>query len=157
MVVKLEKTTIGGTQWAINTLPTSDGLTAFTQLGAIVGAPAGTLAGGISKETSLANLDSGLVGDALAKMTLRLADPSTVQLVQLLLKDLTKANGKGGFAPIDFELEFAANYGTLLQLITWSIKINFASFFDGNPVLGALLEKVKQSTRGISTGDSGES
>ncbi len=156
MAVKFEKTTIGSTQWGMNTLTTSDGIAAVTRLSAIVGSPAGTVAGGVGKDTSLMDIDAGLLGDALAKMTQQLADPSTVQLTQLLLKDLQKGNVTGGYAPIDFELEFAGNYGQLVKLIAWSIKVNFSSFFDGNPVLAALLSKVRESTRGISTGGSGE-
>lgn len=157
MTIKLEKTTIGGTQWGLNTLPASDGLVAVTQLAAIVGAPVGAVAGGVSKDTSFMDLDAGMLGEALAKMTQRLAEPSTIQLAQLLLKDLQKGNGKGGLGPVDFEMEFAANYGTLIQLLAWSIRINFSSFFDGNPVLGALLGKAKESIRGVSIGGSGGS
>lgn len=156
MVVKFEKKTICGEQWGLNTLPASDGIGAVTQLTAIVGGSLGSLAGKVGKKTTLADLAPGVLGDAVSKMTLQLADPSTLQLVHTLLKDLQKGNGKGGYEPIEFETEFASNYGALTELLVWSIKINFASFFEGNPVLGALVSKAKESIRGISTGESGE-
>lgn len=151
MVLKLETTTIGGVKWSMNTLVATDGLAAVTQLAAIVGAPVGTVAGA-AKKGSVLDLDTGVIGDALAKMSARMAEPETVALAQLLLKDIRKQDKQ-----IDFDIEFAGNYGVMTQLLAWSIKINFTSFFDGNPVLGALLSKAKQSIRGVSTGESGES
>lgn len=143
MAIRKVDISIGGSIWEMNTLPATTGLSCLTRLAAIIGAPAGAAAGGLKQtEGDLLNLDAGAMGDAVAKMTLQLADPSTLDLVKTLLTDLRKDDRK-----VEFDDYFAANYGELLELLAWSIRENFGSFLAGSRWLGGLADRVQKSIR----------
>lgn len=143
MAVKRVETSIGGARWEMNTLPATTGLTCLTQIAAIIGAPAGAAASGLNQQGGLLGMDAGLMGEAVAKMTQRLADPQTVELIKSLLNGVRR-NDK----PVEFEDYFAANYGELMQVVAWSIRENFGSFLAGNTFLGGLAGKVQASMQG---------
>ena len=142
MSVKMVSTTIGGAKWEMNTLPATTGLACLTQVAAIIGAPAGAAAGGLKgkAEGNLLDLDAGMMGEAVAKMTDRLAEPKTVELIKTLLTDLRKNDAR-----IEFDDYFAANYGELAELLFWSLKENFGSFLAGSSLFGSLAKKVQKS------------
>jgi len=90
---------------------------------------------------------------AIQALTDRLAEEDVGKLCSTLLEDLRRDG-----SPVQFDTYFAANYGELSQLVAWSMKENFGSFFDGNPILSGLVSKgraamVKAAT---STGQSGD-
>lgn len=151
MAVKMITTNIGGAKWEMNTLPATTGLSCLTQIAAIVGAPAGAAASAAKGKEKLMDLDVSIMGDAVAKMTERLAEPGTIDLVKTLLTDVRRNDKK-----IDFDDYFASNYSDLPSLIGWSLKENFGSFLAGNALLAALAEKAQTSIRATSTGGSGE-
>lgn len=161
MALKAETTTTrDGTEWTLNTLPATEGLAAATQLAAILGAPAGAVVGGQAAGVSLQEFaDAGFIGDAVAKMTARLAERSTVDLVKLLLRDLRKTED-GKPKKVVFDDEFAANYGQLAELIWFSLRLNFASFFGeslgGSDWVEAFKKKIMESIQEASIGGSGE-
>jgi len=150
MPIRMLTTQIGGAKWEMNSLPATTGLACLTQLASIVGAPAGAAAGGLKQGSGgLMGLDAGLMGEAVSKMTQRLAEPQTVELIKTLLTDLRRNDKR-----IEFEDYFAANYGELAQLIGWSIKENFGSFLAGSTWLGSLAGRVQKSMSEASTGES---
>lgn len=141
MAIKRIETKLGSALWEMNTLPATTGLQCMTQLAAIVGAPAGAAAGGIKTKDAggVMDLKAEAVGEAIAKMTARIAEPATVQLIETLLPDLRRNDEK-----IVFDDYFAANYGELTSLLIWSVKENFGSFLAGNPLLAKLAGKAQQ-------------
>lgn len=80
-----------------------------------------------------------LASNVLGSMGMALAKPGTVPMVKQLLSDLFKNEG-GIFIPVNYDVEFAANYGVLSQLVMFALKVNFESFFVGNPALRSLLQ-----------------
>lgn len=151
MGIRIIETRVGGARWEMNTLPATIGLRCLTQLAAIVGAPAGAAAGG-AKDGGIKDLDSGMLGEAVAKMAQQIAEPGTIDLIKDLLVNVRK-NDK----PVEFDDEFAANYGILSELLMWSLRENFGSFLAGNSLLGGLAKKAMTSMSAPSTGESGES
>lgn len=145
-VTKHEHTTNGrdgAATWAMNNLPATEGLKALTQILGIIGEPLGAL--GEAKKSSNAadllgmELSGDIIAKALAAIARNVADPKTIDLVKLLLSGLRK-DGK----PVNFDLEFSGNYRLLLlELLPWSLKVNFADFLDGESGLPSLLGRVR--------------
>lgn len=135
MPIKFEETEINGHKYKLNLLPTEPGLDVLAWLGDTILGPIGASlqAGGLSLDKELS---MELIGPALAASMSKLNDRRTAQNVRVLFSGLVK-DGKA----VDFSTEFAGDYGTLSQLAVWAVKINFASFFVGNPLF-AMLQSV---------------
>ena len=91
-----------------------------------------------------------IIGEAVAAMTARLAEPRTIDTIKTLLSGLTKNK-----QTIDFDQEFAQEYGTLSELVWFALEVNFSSFLSGNPFIEGLAGRVKRSGLGTSIGGSG--
>lgn len=151
-----------GRRYQLQTLPATTGLETFTKLMELVGAPMGNAAGGMTKTADgETDVKAESLGLAVGALTSRLAEPGTIALVKILLADLQheqdKAKAPGAFVPVNFDLYFAANYGELLELIAFSVEINFASFLAGSAVVQRAVEAVRALIPARSTGESGAS
>lgn len=158
-------TSADGTQWRLPNLPATIGLGALTQLigmfGEAIGLVTGAKAPSMNAETGeiLPSANGDFAKDILPRATAliakNIAQPGTVDLVKLLVKDLHKDNAK-----VNFDLEFASNYKLLLgELIPFAMKVNFEDFFaDARGALAKLasLRKAAEQQRATSTGKSGE-
>ena len=126
---------ISGSSWTFNTIPGGIKLwTAFGQFSKIVGEPLARAAQNLEADVS-----SDGFGIAVRAFTDRLAEPDSWNLVQTLLTGLRK-NGK----IVNFEDEFSANLGVLIQLVVFAIKENFESFLDAKDAVGSLMGSLQK-------------
>jgi hypothetical protein len=121
MAVETKEIILGGATWRINTMPATIGSEVLCKLLSMIG---GSLQGDMAGSGQAA---------FLATICSKLGDPGTVDLIQKLLGGITK-----NMRQVNFDLEFAGNYGVLCGLIKWSLEVNFSSFFVGNPVLAEM-------------------
>ena len=142
MTVKLISTRVNDATWEVNTLPsglgTTDnvGLTVLTWLLSIAGDPLGRIGiiglqalrgGGADAQARLdllAGIGEETLASALGNLGARLAEPATIKNLRILFAGMTRNKER-----VDLDLYFAANYGELIELAIWVIKVNFSSFF----------------------------
>jgi len=142
----------GGCAWTFTTLPATQGLEVFTQLTAIMGAATGQLSGGFKPGLDMADqdIDPNVLGAALGAVGMKLAEPGTVAMIKALLQSLQKGTPPA-LQPVQFDLEFAGNYGTLLAILRDALKANFQSFFVGSPGFGAIVHSLGERFQKPST------
>lgn len=70
-------------------------------------------------------LDSSVINEAVSLFVANLDKVDAAQLVQDLVKDSVMKNGQ----PVQFNTEFAANYGALIKVLTAVLTENYSSFF----------------------------
>lgn len=128
MPIKAHEIEIDGHTYLLNTLPAGRGLECFTRLLGLIG-PA---IGGHAQEAA------ENAGDMAGKLLAAIGKPEAAKLMRELVSGLRKDSRS-----VDFDLEFAANYGVLLRLVTWSLELNFGSFLGENGALAGLLSRVK--------------
>lgn len=127
---------VGAATYRLNVLNATQGSEILSKLLGMIGDPAGKLFGlGMD-----ADMSPDLASNVLGSLCREIAKPGCVKMVKELLGGLTKElpAGSGAFMPVNFDVEFVANYGVLSALIKFGLEINFESFFVGNPVLQSL-------------------
>ena len=129
MAIKMCEVHLDGASWKFNTLSATKGLPAFTKFMHIVGEPLAQVQGlldGIDTE-----IDDNSMSKGIGLLTQRAADSDLLALIQTMLQGLLKND-----SPVQFDNEFAANYGLLFKLFLYSAKENFGSFLTGLSTLG---------------------
>lgn len=140
---KAHETTMHGATWTLNTLPGTEGGEAFFKCMAI--------AGGSVREASVEGPEETLLS-VMGGFASKLGEPGTMPLIKKLLGTLHKDG-----APVKFDIEFAANMETMIDLTLWAVEINFGSVKKSGAI-GRILEMLEKSgvlTRVASTGPSG--
>jgi len=122
MAIRMIEMEVDGHKWTCNTLPASKGWSASMQFLDIVAQP---LVQMVAQQGE--SVQSEAFSTALGIFTSKLSDPRSLDLVKGLTSDLRK-DGK----PVNFDMEFAANYGLLLRIFVRLAKENFQSFLDEN-------------------------
>jgi|SRR5579885_3532515 len=161
--------TAGGEEWSLNTLAGKPGAIMLTKIAGIVGGPLAKLAEGIEIKGSGDKLDlfnlevtGQMLGGAIEALTTKIADDRTIDVITGLLKGLRKRNEKGAFIEVNFDLEFAGNYGVLAEIVAKAVEINYSSFFAASPVVRFLAAagqrmNAQRQTPPTSTGEFSES
>jgi len=146
--------------WSLNTLSATVGVQVLTQLAALAGEPLAALTKGASGADIMAiDIDVERMAGALSALAVRLAGDGTVDTIKTLLRSLCKKTGRG-FSQVDFDDEFAGNYGVLAEVVGQAIKLNYSSFFSGSAVARGLaaahrMATMTSQTPPTSIGDSG--
>lgn len=126
--------TSSGITYSLQALPATRGLAAFTSLMRIVGEPAGHAAAGLSQSSGDVDIGESSLGQAVGALTSRLSEPGTIELVKELLADLQKHEPNSTMSRVNFDMEFAQNYGVLVELIAFAVELNFSSFLGASAV-----------------------
>jgi hypothetical protein len=86
--------------------------------------------------------DADVNFDKIAEvLTKHLDDDRIVKLI-IDLMAYTRVNGKEVAKEGVFNLEFAGEYGLLIQVVKFVVEVNFTTFFDKNAI-GNILERIK--------------
>ncbi len=141
--VELHSLTYAGATWELNNLDADRGVEILTKLIALMGEPLGHVGMGAAMAKSQADADGadeklrtllrGSVATALGTLLTNIGKVGALSVIKVLLDGLHRDQ-----KPVDFKTYFASNYGELVRLVGWSLEINFASFFDANPLFDAL-------------------
>jgi len=127
MVIEDKVLEIDGTEYRIQPFPAFKGLVILKKLTKIVGPSMTTLLGSADAEgVDLANAEKAIE---------LLVENFEGDGVELLIKDLINSVSKNG-QPLQFDIEFMADYGKLLKLVTEVVKVNYGSVFQ----LGGFLQ-----------------
>jgi hypothetical protein len=146
MPVTTKKMSIGADRWELNILPAIPALRALGTLSDIMGVGIKAFmenggrdalipksgnetikASAEAPETLLEkDVDVAVIARATAAVLSRLQHQETIDFLLLLLEGLRKNDRE-----VDFNTEFAANYGTLTRVVGWALKENFGSFLEG--------------------------
>jgi len=127
MVIEDKVLEIDGTEYRIQPFPAFKGLVILKKLTKIVGPSITTL-------VSSADGDGVDIANAEKAIEL-LVENFEGEGVENLIKELINSVSKGG-QPIQFDIEFMADYGKLLKLVTEVVKVNYGSVFQ----LGGFLQ-----------------
>ena len=120
MAVSTVNVNIKGTEYSFNTFTGTKGLKYLKQIIKVIGP---------SLTTFFSNADSeGVEAFALEKAVELLIDNLDVVDVEKLIIDLLKDVQKEG-VPVNFDLDFAANYKVMFLLLIEVVKANFGDFF----------------------------
>lgn len=128
-----ETLTIESNKWTVQQFPATRGLQLATKLIKMAGPGVATLGGminGTMKPSELmdADLDGDVLSNAVTKIVGGMDEVGTPEFIKELLSD-TRLNGEEVVPK--FDLIFMANYGELVKVLAFVIKVNFASFFGG--------------------------
>lgn len=121
MSKRVRKTTIMGREVQIYILKASIGVAMTHKLGGIV-------AGFFDSKSEEITIDFGRIADSLST---KLPYEELDMMIKALISGIA-IDGKD----VDFEEEFAGNYGFLMKIITYALEENFGSFFEGTDILG---------------------
>ena len=129
MIIEDKVIEVGGEEFRIQPFPAFKGLVYLKKLVKIVGPSLASALGedGEVKEGSL-NLDKAI------ELLVQNFDGDGVET---LIKDLIKSVTKNG-QPLNFDIEFMADYGKLFKLLTEVIKVNYGSVFQYGDLLKEL-------------------
>lgn len=117
-MLKQKTVTIGSEDFVINTLPATKGLKVLKQITKLVGPAFSELIKG--------EKDSNVNPVSLAME--KLFDNLDSVDVESLVKELVAATSKGSLA-VNFDMEFAGDYGKLFALVKEVVEFNFGSVF----------------------------
>lgn len=120
--------TYGESEYRITTFPAFKGLSYLQKLLKIVGPAIGEIFSKASAEggdISDLVLEEEALSFAIKELTTNLDKENVAQLVQDMIKDGVTKGGQ----PVNFNQEFAGNYGNMAKLIGVIIKENYSSFF----------------------------
>lgn len=117
-MLKQKTVTIGSEEFVINTLPATKGLKVLKQITKLVGPAFSELIKG--------EKDSNVNPVSLAME--KLFDNLDSVDVESLVKELVAATSKGSLA-VNFDMEFAGDYGKLFALVKEVVEFNFGSVF----------------------------
>lgn len=115
MAIETRNVRIDEDTWTFTTYSSTKGLKIFKSLMKVFGPPVSAL---LEKGEELD------ISKAVSSLVHHLDDVEIDTLIKDMIPDVRK-NGK----EIMFDMEFAANYGTLISLLTEVVKANFSSFF----------------------------
>lgn len=114
-------TFIGGDEWSHNPFSATTGIGYLKRLFKIFGQSFSVLIDATDPEA-----EDG-IAKAVALLTDNIDKDDVVQLVKALTFGVKKNNKE-----VNFDIEFAANYGTLFKVVTFIVKENYGSFFPSN-------------------------
>ena len=126
MSVKQVKIDIQGDEYTFNTFPATKGLAYLTKLLKIVGPAFGKLTAG---NEPVAGEEDVSFSQAVEILVENLYKEDVTALVKAMTSGVTK-NGM----QLEFDQDFAGNYGVMLQILVAIIKENYSSFFTGNGI-----------------------
>lgn len=155
--LKYAETTINGSVWGLNTLPSTKSLECFGVVLDLIGPGASHLVdlfnaitGGEESASALEGQISGeVLSKAVSAMTSKL-DARTIGAIKALLTGLRK-----DAAPVNFDHEFSGNFGALPELVAFALEHNYQSFF-GSALFASLAERAKRLVPVSHPGQSGE-
>ncbi len=133
MVIEDKVLTIEGEEFRVSPLPAFKGLVYLKKLTKIIG-PSIAAAFGTDEEKAKLEEGSFDVKSAVELLVENFDDDSVEVLIRDFMKTVTK-NGQ----PINFDIEFMADYGKLFKLVTEVVKVNYGSVFQ----LGGLLTNLE--------------
>lgn len=143
MAVETKEVTVGDKLYTVQQFTASRGLKIFNSLIKLIGGSLAELLGDEGSDLAQAAKSgdtSILVDVAFASAVDKFIDSmdkvDTVQLCKDLLSGTFDAQTS---QPVNFDMDFAGDYGTMLALIIEVVKINYGSVFSGGALsLGAL-------------------
>lgn len=129
MGIRSVDVSINDQTYTYNTYTAKRGLNVLRRLTAIVGPGFAKLTAGVEDET---------VGpDTIPEVVTSLVSRMDSDEIENLILDMTNEVYRGN-VPIDFNMEFAGNYGTLVQLLISIVKENYSSLFTQSGLNGIL-------------------
>lgn len=118
---------ISGKLWKVTQLPASIGMEIGSALVRLIGPALGKAAGGLAKSDKSSWLDAEslpILGDAIAELARSLGDPEAVTVIKRLVTTGVHC-GDQEVNSKTFELIFAGDYKTMLQVAAFAIEVNF--------------------------------
>lgn len=130
MSIKSHTISIGDDSYSFITFPATKGLSILTKLLKVVGPAFGKF---ISSEEVKEGEEDTSFSNAVSILVENMYKDDITGLVKIITSNVTK-NG----VPIDFDQDFAGNYGVMVQLLVEILKANYSSFFTENGISGIL-------------------
>lgn len=139
---------VDGIKYSSTKYAASRGLKLSVRLLKLIGKPAGILAPVFSNKESLkdllaSDLDMNVIGEAIGALVGQLDADDVVDLARELLAT-TQIIADGKYRDVNFDLDFAGNYGSLLKLLQKVVEFQFASFFAGG--LAGVKDMLRQAS-----------
>jgi len=118
-MIKQKTCTIGGEEFLLSTIPATKGIKLLKQLTKLIGPSFTEILKGAEDK------DSNPMGLAMEK----LFDNLDAVDVESLVKELVASSATKGSMSINFDMEFAGDYGKLFTLIKEIVEFNYGSVF----------------------------
>lgn len=138
---EVAKEVIDGNTYEFYPMPVMKGVGVLTRLLKLLGAPLGQfissfgkLDGGF-KEALNGKIDFDALGTAIGELFERFDEATVQKTIQELLSDV-KVDGK----ELVIEFHFHGRIGTLMKVVTRSLRVNFQDFFSANSAFVAKLQ-----------------
>lgn len=125
--MKSTEIVVGDETYIVQSFTASTGLKHLQKILKLAGPSLATFFSDASSEGAEGDLtvDSSAITGAVNLFVANLDKVDAAQLVQDLIKDSVLKNGQ----PVQFNTEFAANYGALIKVLTAVLTENYSSFF----------------------------
>lgn len=130
-------TEIGGYRWSLNLYPAGEGFDHLPYLLKVASGPSGVVVdfirGAIAGSIDAAETTGREIREGLTHLAEQLVQHGGARKVKELLKHVTVETEAGEkSANAEFDTVFQGRYGLLLQVLAWTLEVNYAPFLREN-------------------------